>query len=108
MPLAAARTYVFQVFFRTYVAIIGFSAFNGLVVLPVILSMVQPTSFNTIRNKLGIAEQGRGEKDGGQSAIDSANADHQSEKQVVPSKTTCESLIDTNWRPITLLYCSPG
>jgi Niemann-Pick C1 protein len=76
IPLAAARSYVFQVFFRTFAAIIGFSAFHGLVVLPVILSVVQPTSYNTIRTKLGISVQGHDEKDG-QSAIDSAKADHQ-------------------------------
>jgi multidrug efflux pump subunit AcrB len=87
IPLVGARTYVFQVFFRTYVAIIGFSAFNGLVVLPVILSMVQPTSFNTIRNKLGMAEQGHSEKDA-QSAIESANTDHQPEKRVVLMTTS--------------------
>jgi multidrug efflux pump subunit AcrB len=62
LPLAGAQTYVFQVFFRTFMAIIGYSAFNGLVVLPVILSVIQPTSFNTIRNKLGLEEQDRGGK----------------------------------------------
>mmetsp|Transcript_115102 Transcript_115102/g.161775 ORF Transcript_115102/g.161775 Transcript_115102/m.161775 type:complete len:942 (-) Transcript_115102:122-2947(-) len=56
VPLAGADSYVFQVFFRTFLAIIGYSAFNGLVVLPVLLSLVRPTSFSQIRGKLGLEQ----------------------------------------------------
>eukprot|EP00035_Acanthoeca_spectabilis_P015158 m.299671 g.299671 ORF g.299671 m.299671 type:complete len:908 (-) comp16299_c0_seq2:26-2749(-) len=67
LPLVGARTYVFQVFFRTFMAIIGYSAFNGLVVLPIILSVVVPSSYNTRRSRLGLEEHGRNNK----SSVDS-------------------------------------
>jgi Niemann-Pick C1 protein len=52
LPLVWAETYVFKVFFRGFVAIVGYSAFNGLVILPVILSIIQPSSYSTIRHNL--------------------------------------------------------
>jgi multidrug efflux pump subunit AcrB len=85
IPLAAAQTYIFQVFFRTFMAIIGYSAFNGLVVLPVILSVVRPTSFNTIRNKLGMAEQDRS---GAARSDDNTQAKLKGEPMVIMSTTS--------------------
>uniref|UniRef100_A0A6U4II24 SSD domain-containing protein n=2 Tax=Phaeomonas parva TaxID=124430 RepID=A0A6U4II24_9STRA len=43
LALAFARTYVFQVFFRCFVLIVLFGQFFGVIVLPVVLSLVGPT-----------------------------------------------------------------
>lgn len=43
LALAFARTYVFQVFFRCFVLIVIFGQFFGVIVLPVVLSLVGPT-----------------------------------------------------------------
>eukprot|EP00996_Jenningsia_fusiforme_P001768 NODE_262_length_2571_cov_16.693894_g240_i0.p1 GENE.NODE_262_length_2571_cov_16.693894_g240_i0~~NODE_262_length_2571_cov_16.693894_g240_i0.p1 ORF type:complete len:822 (+),score=177.04 NODE_262_length_2571_cov_16.693894_g240_i0:206-2467(+) len=43
--LIAARGYVFRVFFRMFFLIIGFGMFHGLVVVPIILSLVGPAGF---------------------------------------------------------------
>jgi len=42
-----ARLYTFVVFFRTWVFIIGFGMLNGMVLLPVMLSIVGPVNDNS-------------------------------------------------------------
>jgi len=46
-------------------AIIGYSAFNGLVVLPVILALVNPVSYESMRDELGLHDSKRNDRDGG-------------------------------------------
>jgi hypothetical protein len=46
-------------------AIIGYSAFNGLVVLPVILALVNPASYESMRDELGLHDSKRSDRDGG-------------------------------------------
>mmetsp|Transcript_1727 Transcript_1727/g.7525 ORF Transcript_1727/g.7525 Transcript_1727/m.7525 type:complete len:898 (-) Transcript_1727:418-3111(-) len=43
LPLAFAQSYVFQVFFRCFVLIVLFGLYFGVVVLPVVLSLVGPS-----------------------------------------------------------------
>lgn len=74
LPLFFAQSYPFRVFFSLFMAIIGFvpnhnltckqnvalkidpchrySAFNGIVVLPVLLALFNPASHNSLRGKL--------------------------------------------------------
>ena len=42
LALAGARTYVFESFFRCFVLIISFGLYFGLIVLPVMLSVIGP------------------------------------------------------------------
>ena len=44
LPLAFSNSYVFDVFFKMFALIIGFGLFHGLLVLPVILSLIGPAS----------------------------------------------------------------
>eukprot|EP00051_Salpingoeca_urceolata_P035122 m.28290 g.28290 ORF g.28290 m.28290 type:complete len:877 (+) comp8799_c0_seq1:695-3325(+) len=45
LPLAASQSYIFSVFFRCLITIIGFSFFHGVLVLPVVLSLVGPDPY---------------------------------------------------------------
>ena len=45
----AAQSYVFITFYKCITGIMLFSGLNGLVVLPVLLSLVKPTSYNEVR-----------------------------------------------------------
>lgn len=47
---------MFQIFFKTFISIIVFSVWHGIVVMPVILSLVQPASFATTRARLGMEQ----------------------------------------------------
>jgi hypothetical protein len=56
VPLAWARSYIFQVFFKCFFSILGHSLWHGMFVLPVLLSLCKPQSFTQIRKKLGIVK----------------------------------------------------
>ena len=42
-----AKLYTFTVFFRTWIFIIGFGMLNGMILLPVMLSIVGPVTNNS-------------------------------------------------------------
>jgi len=55
LPLAAAKSYIFTVFFRMWFGIIIFGVANGFILLPVLLSFIGPLkkneSFNEVNNE---------------------------------------------------------
>ena len=42
--LALSKTYVFQTFFKMFAMVVTFGLFNGLIFLPVLLSLIGPSS----------------------------------------------------------------
>eukprot|EP00040_Diaphanoeca_grandis_P034207 m.211036 g.211036 ORF g.211036 m.211036 type:complete len:948 (-) comp33100_c0_seq1:123-2966(-) len=48
----ASRSYVFRVFYECITSIMLFSAYHGLVVLPVVLSLVKPQSYNEVKKEI--------------------------------------------------------
>ena len=56
VPRVRAKSYTFKVFFKCFLSVLGHSLWHGLFVLPVLLSILQPQSFNQIREKLGIVK----------------------------------------------------
>lgn len=46
LPLAAAKSYIFTVFFRMWFGIIVFGVANGFILLPVLLSFIGPLKQN--------------------------------------------------------------
>ena len=53
LPLLFSSSYIFQVFGKCIISIMILSAWHGLAVLPVFLSVVQPASYSDLRKKLG-------------------------------------------------------
>ena len=56
LPLIFSSSYIFQVFGKCIISIMILSAWHGLAVLPVFLSVVQPASYSDLRKKLGGGE----------------------------------------------------
>jgi Niemann-Pick C1 protein len=50
LPLAAAKSYIFLVFFRMWFGIIFFGVANGFILLPVMLSFMGPLKENETYN----------------------------------------------------------
>lgn len=62
VPLILAKSFIFQIFLRCFFSIIIHSLFHGVVVFPVVLSLVGPASYVEKRNKLRSSE-GEAEKE---------------------------------------------
>eukprot|EP00039_Didymoeca_costata_P017940 m.331449 g.331449 ORF g.331449 m.331449 type:complete len:920 (+) comp16731_c0_seq1:118-2877(+) len=52
VPLSFAQSYIFQIFLRCFFNIIVHSLFHGVVVFPVVLSLIGPESYDEKRKKL--------------------------------------------------------
>eukprot|EP00040_Diaphanoeca_grandis_P015472 m.78993 g.78993 ORF g.78993 m.78993 type:complete len:911 (-) comp25169_c0_seq1:353-3085(-) len=50
----AAKSYVFEAFYQCITGIMLFSAINGLIVLPVLLSLIKPMSYKDCKAKLAV------------------------------------------------------
>ena len=49
--LAGSKSHVFMVFFKVFLLVVVFGLFNGLFVLPVVLSLIGPASYLTDSNE---------------------------------------------------------